>query len=295
MVFTKQYTFFKLSTNNVRQYMDIPKEIFLVSGVTSIFIMTGFLMIVATGIIMLVLVHQKKQVQYFREREQLKIMFEKEMLETQLEIQEQTFKNISQEIHDNIGQVLSLVKLNINTMNGEDAAALNEKITDSKHLISKAIHDLRDLSKSLNTDYVTEMGLNRSVKYELKMIQRTGIYDVQFKTTGKQYRLDQQEELIFFRIVQEALHNIIKHAKATTITVEMIFELQIFTLKITDDGAGFEAGKLQLNNYNGLGLGIRNMRNRAKMINTEFTIISKPAKGTSVMLMLALQTPKPLL
>ena len=272
--------------------MDIPKEILLVSGVTSIFIITVFLMIVATGIIMLVLVHQKRQVQYFREKEQLKVIFEKEILESKLEIQEQTFKNISQEIHDNIGQVLSLVKLNINTMDHNEPAALNEKIRDSKQLISKAIQDLRDISKSLNTDYVTEMGLTRSIEYELEMIQRTGSYKIQFNATGKLYRLEHQQELIFFRIVQEALHNIIRHAKATSVKVELLFEPEVFTLKITDNGVGFDSSQLAINNYNGLGLGIRNMHNRASMINTDFKLMSNVEKGTTIILTLPLQTPK---
>ena len=218
--------------------------------------------------------------------------YEKSILQTKSEIQEQTFKNISQEIHDNIGQVLSLVKLNINTMDCDEPKALNEKINDSKHLISKAIHDLRDLSKSLNTDYVTEMGLTRSVEYELEMIQRTGSYKIQFNKTGKPYRLDPQQELIFFRIVQEALHNIIRHAKATAINVELIFEPEIFTLKITDNGVGFDSSQLAINNYNGPGLGIRNMHNRANMVNTDFKLMSYVEKGTTIILTLALQTPK---
>src|SRR5450432_2905115 len=165
----------------------------------SIFIITVFLLIVAIGIIMLVLVYQKKQLQYLRDKEQLRVTFEKEILESKLEIQEQTLKNISQEIHDNIGQVLSLAKLNINTMSDATPEALQDKINDSKHLITKAIQDLRDLSKSLNTDYVTELGLSRSIEYELEMIKKTGSYEIQFGIEGKTYRLEPQQELILFR------------------------------------------------------------------------------------------------
>ncbi|HVZ96642.1 MAG TPA: hypothetical protein VG847_07190, partial [Chitinophagaceae bacterium] len=85
---------------------------------TTILIITIFLVAVATGIIFLVLVYQKKQLQYINEKKQLQAAYEKEILESKLEIQEQTFKTISQEIHDNIGQALTLVKLNINTMPG---------------------------------------------------------------------------------------------------------------------------------------------------------------------------------
>ena len=265
---------------------NLSDEIILIIGITI------SLLITAIGIISLFLIYRNKQLKYLQEKQIMQSQFQQELLQTQLEIQEQTFKNISQEIHDNIGQVLSLVKLNINTMDCGQPAALNEKISDSKHLISKAIHDLRDLSKSLNTDYVTEMGLTRSVEYELEMIKRTGSYEIKFNTTGKPYRLDPQQELIFFRIVQEALHNIIRHAKATSIKVELLFEPQIFTLKISDNGVGFDSSQLAINNYNGLGLGIRNMHNRASMIDTDFKLMSNVEKGTTVILTLPLQTTK---
>ena len=94
--------------------------------------------------------------------------------------------------------------------------------------------------------------------------------------------------LIFFRIVQEALHNIIKHAKASTIKLHLIFEPELFTLQITDNGVGFDAGQLEVNNYNSLGLGIRNMHNRANMINADFKLVSAIQKGTAITLTLPL-------
>ena len=273
--------------------MDISsKGIFLISGVASIFIVTIFLLIVAIGIIMLVLVYQKKQLQYLREKEQLKVTYEKEILSTQLEIQEQTFKNISQEIHDNIGQGLSLAKLNINTINVSDINGVQEKVDTSKQLITKAIQDLRDLSKSLNTDYVTDMGLVRSVEYELEMIQRSGSYAVNFDVQGKTYRLDPQQELIIFRIVQEVLHNIIRHAEATAIDVVFTFEPEKFILQIADNGIGFDASQLSSDNYDGFGLGLRNMNNRAKIINANFRLTSTLGKGTTVFLTLELNNTK---
>jgi two-component system NarL family sensor kinase len=260
--------------------------------ITLIIIASVFFIIVAIGIVILVLVYQKKQLHYLREKEQLKVTFEKEILGSKLEIQEQTFINISQEIHDNIGQVLSLVKLNINTMSDASPEALQDKINTSKHLITKAIQDLRDLSKSLNTDYITELGLIRSIEYELELIQKTGSHTVQFNIEGKTYRLEKQQELIFFRIVQEALHNIIRHAKATAIDVQLVFKPEIFTLKIADNGVGFDTSPQELNNYSTMGLGIRNMRNRANIINTDFKLMSTPEKGTTIILTLPLQKTK---
>jgi two-component system NarL family sensor kinase len=238
--------------------------------------------------IMSVVRYNRKMYAHMKEKLSMQSHFQQTLLQTQLEIQEQTFKNISQEIHDNIGQVLSLVKLNINTMDRDKPEPLQEKIDNSRTLITKAIQDLRDLSKSLNTDYVIELGLMRSIEYELEMIQRTVNCEIAFTANGKTYRLERQQELILFRIVQEVLHNIIKHSKATAINVTAVFEPETFTLTIADNGIGFDAGKIEDHNYEGFGLGIRNMHNRAKMINADYKLTSTLQKGTTVTITLPL-------
>lgn len=232
----------------------------------------------------------KKKMVHMEEKRKLQTEFKETLLQTQLEIQEQTLKNISQEIHDNIGQVLSLAKLNVNTMNCDEPEKLREKIADTKLQISKAIQDLRDLSRSLNTDYVIDMGLLRSVEYELEMIRKAGAIDTQLQVEGTSYRLEQQQELIIFRIVQEILHNIIKHAKATMISVQFNFRPELFSLSVSDNGVGFDASKLDSADYSGFGLGIRNMYNRAKMINTKFSLRSTPGEGVSIQLELPISS-----
>ena len=93
-----------------------------------------FILLIIIGIIILVMVYQKKQLHFLQEREHLKVVYEKQLLETQLEIQEQTLKTISQEIHDNIGQVLSLAKLNLNSIPPAETLAVATKIDDTKKL-----------------------------------------------------------------------------------------------------------------------------------------------------------------
>ncbi len=216
----------------------------------------------------------------------MKSSFEKELLNSQLEIQEQTLKNISQEIHDNIGQALTLAKLNLNMMSLENPVQLVQKIGNSKELVSKAINDLRDLSRSLNTDYVEEMGLLRSVEYELEMISKSGTLQTQLQITGQVYRFDRQKELITFRIVQEVLNNIVKHARADSIEVRANYTGDKMELIITDDGEGVDLSPLNRNDHSGFGLGIRNMHNRASLIGADFKIMSTIGKGTSVHLIL---------
>ncbi|MEO5995201.1 MAG: ATP-binding protein [Chitinophagaceae bacterium] len=207
---------------------------------------------------------------------------EQEVLKAQLEIKEQTLKNISQEIHDNIGQVLSLVKLNINTMNLEETDKLKEKILTAKLLITKAIHDLRSLSKILDSDYIIEKGLFQSIEYELQLVNKAGSYKTELLTDGVPYRLNHNRELILFRIFQEVINNIIKHAGATIIRAELAYKADGFTLKISDNGQGFDLTPLHKNDNFDFGLGIRSMQKRANLIGADFNIQSSIGGGTQV-------------
>jgi two-component system, NarL family, sensor kinase len=225
-------------------------------------------------------IYRRRHLRYLYEKQQLTLSFEQELLKTRLEIQEQTFRNISQEIHDNIGQVLSLAKLNISTMDISHPDNLIQKINDSEKLISKAIHDLRHLSHSLSTDYIADMGLTRAISYELEMIKKSGDYETVFLSDGSPYNLDRQKELIIFRIIQEVLNNIIKHAAAQKIIIYLLYRTEEFTLTITDNGKGFDL--TPLNDNTSFGLGIPNMHNRAQLIGSRFLISSTLDKGTSV-------------
>jgi len=239
-------------------------------------------------IILLIFLYQKRYYRYLQEKEQLRAEFAKESLRAQLEIQEQTLKNIAQEIHDNIGQELSLVKLTLNTIDTSKQTELIGKINTSKDLVSKAIQDLRDLSKSLNTDAISAMGLCRAIEYELEMISKTELCKTNLDIRGDIKKLDEKKELILFRIVQETLHNIIKHASASTINVSVKFENNKMELDIKDDGGGFNLVSANENTGSTMGMGLRNMYNRAKLINAEFTIDSNEDKGTEINLKLPL-------
>ncbi|MEK7226452.1 MAG: ATP-binding protein [Bacteroidota bacterium] len=214
--------------------------------------------------------------------EQLETYYQQELLQSQLEIQEQTFKNISQEIHDNVGQVLSLAKLNLNTMDLSKTEQLKDKIDNTLVQVSKAINDLRDLSKSFNTDTIASIGLLRAVENELEMIRKAGSLQPNFEITGAAGKIESQRELILFRIVQEVLNNIIKHAAATQINVTAIYSEKQLELTIADNGKGFELSADAKNESIATGLGIGNMNNRARLIGAGFSINSAAGRGTSI-------------
>jgi signal transduction histidine kinase len=240
----------------------------------------------AAFIIFFIFLFNRRKNKLMNDKILMKTQFQQELLRTQLEIQEQTLKTISQEIHDNIGQILSLAKLNLNTMDISKQDQLQEKIFDSKKLVSKAIQDLRDLSKSMNTDNIEALGLVRAIEYELEMIRKTG-FTTELNVEGTIIRLEPQKELILFRIIQEILNNIMKHAEATTIETKVVYATHEITIIVKDNGKGFDPAPLNDSNSNS-GLGIRNMHNRAKLIGADFSMISSTGKGTDALLVVPL-------
>jgi len=180
--------------------------------------------------------------------------------------------------------------LNLNTMPEMNDEALQQKIVNSKQLVSKAIIDLRDLSRSLDTDYVQEMGLQRAIEYEMEMIRKTGTIETKMIVEGTLFRLEKQKELIFFRIVQETFNNILKHAGAKTIKVNISYGPDSFTLLIKDDGKGVDLQSLNNGGNNKFGLGIRNMQSRAKLIGGDFNMTSIIGEGTEVKIILPNET-----
>lgn len=227
-----------------------------------------------------VLISRRKKNQLILEKDIQATNFRQELLNTRLEIQEQTFKNISQEIHDNIGQALSLAKLNLNTLNSPQ----EQRLEDTRNLVGKAIADLRDLSRSLHGEKIAELGLLIAIKEELKIIENTGKFGTQLHVNGRPVTLPAQTEIILFRIVQEALHNAVKHSGAKSCHVEINYTENSFSLSVKDDGKGFNPEQLLAAET---GIGLKNMRNRAGMIQADLKIMSTPEKGTTINVSLA--------
>lgn len=214
---------------------------------------------------------------YDKRNRNLKVYYQQELLRAKLEIQEQTFKTVSQEIHDNIGQILSLAKLNLNRIDAYAAMHDAQKLNDAKALISKSIKDLRNLSRALNADTISNIGLVKAIEIELKLLHNAEAKEVNLKIEGKVERLDAQKELILYRIFQESIHNIIKDTQASFVQVIFIFKKESFELVILDNSAGL-ADSIE----NNLGSGTQNMKSRAQLIGATWQRISAPETGTRI-------------
>lgn len=247
------------------------------------FYLFGFmatLLVLGFFLLLLTTLFSKKQQKNKAEKLKLINEFQQSLIEAQVQTQEQTLTNISQEIHDNVGQVLSLAKLKLNTINNENLdTEEKEKLSWSSELISKAIGDLRALSKSLNGEMFVDIGLYEAINREVQLLQSGGMVDVEFLSSGKSFSLPRQTEVVIYRIVQEGIQNILKHARAKKILISLDYKEPEMSLTISDDGIGFsETSKTS----GATGLGLRNMKSRAAYIGADLKIISVPQKGTQI-------------
>ena len=245
-------------------------------------VITAIIVLLATLIITLIYLYQKKQLAYHENLDKLKLDNEKNILKTQVEIQENTFENISREIHDNINLSLTLAKLNLNTINWNEKQKSETLINSCVDLLSKAINDLSDISKSMNPEIISNQGLINAIEKEIDRIAHTGHFKIKFAVTGEPIYMDAQKELVVFRIVQESINNIIKHAMATEIEIELHFKNDRLGLTIIDNGNGFCMETFDANPERKQKAGLTNMRTRAMMFNGNLKIKSNPGTGTNI-------------
>ncbi len=219
--------------------------------------------------------YQKKQIAYYKEMEELKATHENTLLQSQLEVQEQTFQHIAREIHDNIGQKLTLAKLYLNTVAYTDMDNVKFSVNDSLGLITDSISGLSDVSKSMGTEIILNNGLVKAIEIELSKLNKTGLYNGTSNVTGKEVFLNGNTEIVIFRIVQECINNFIKHAGGNCITVCLNYSWNQLALEIADNGKGFNPG-IASN-----GSGLININKRAAMLNGTCSISSNE-KGTNI-------------
>jgi signal transduction histidine kinase len=240
------------------------------------------MLLLAVILIRIVLFYQKKKFRLTQQLLEIDKQHAEALMQSRIEIQEETFKNISQEIHDNIGQALTFVKLNLNGISSVQEEHDKEKLNTSITMISKSIRDLRDVAKSINSDYVSQIGLSKAIGHQLNILQKSGSFETQFQEYGSIISLKPQDELILFRVVQELLNNIVKHAEATVINLQITYEAEELKIQVSDNGKGFDMETVNQSKKLSSGLGLSNMRNRVLLIKGQFMVNSIPAEGTTI-------------
>ncbi|MGJ8744115.1 sensor histidine kinase [Polaribacter sp.] len=238
-------------------------------GVQSVLIITSiFFLLMVSTIVILFTIYQRRKNTLLQEQEESKKRFEREIAETQIEIREETLRNISWELHDNIGQLLTLAKIQLQN-------ATPENIQEVSETISKGLKEVRSLSKLINPEALKNIELKDAVQLEIDRFNRLNFIDSTLEVTGKEKHIDQKSTIIIFRILQEFFSNTIKHSKATHLKVTLCFIENELKITAKDNGVGFSS-KTNISN----GIGIGNIKKRAELIGASAILTSEENKGT---------------
>ncbi|MCX8522696.1 histidine kinase [Chryseobacterium formosus] len=231
------------------------------------------LIIVLTMIFVYVIFIQKKTTLLIAQKEK-DMRFEKELATSQIEMKEQTLNYIGQELHDDLGQKLSVVRLRQNQLITKMKDSEKEELVELNELLGECIQDIRDLSKTLITEQVIHFGLIESLEREISKIRKLRLLTIELITQKHDIDITPKHGLILFRIIQESINNILKHSRAKNVLIKIEDNHEKLNILISDNGKGFNTSLKKD------GSGLKNMELRAKIIHAEFSIQSELDKGT---------------
>lgn len=248
----------------------------LALGIIIILLFVSLIVLFCAIIIKLYIQKIKKYNAVIYEKE---IEFQKIINESIIETQEQLFNAISQELHDDAGQQLTAINFQIENLKIDypNFEPRMQPLSDSIGGLSKS---LREISHLLNNSFISKNNLYHTIQSELDRINKHSKFSIAFEVESKpKKQFSETEKIMIFRIFQESLNNILKHAKATKINVT-ITESPNFEMTINDNGSGFNPDT-KLTNQS---IGLENMYKRARMIDYKLTIHSEPEKGITTTL-----------
>ena len=232
------------------------------------------MLVLAGSLFFFFITYQKRLLRKQLELNQVKQDQQKEILRNTIQAQEKERKRIAQDLHDEVGAMLSVVKLNIGRIEKQSEDKARQVAGETKSYLDEVITQVRGISRSLLPPSLEKLGLFSAIEDMANWVNKADEVKVACWKSGEAYRIDVKTELAIFRVVQEMVNNAIKHAEAETIFVNVRFASGI-SVVVCDNGKGFD-----LNEKMATGLGLKNLESRTEMVGARFKLKSKPGKGT---------------
>lgn len=227
--------------------------------------------------VIIYIIFLNKKAQFLNLKELYQLNFQQELANSQIEIKKQTLVYIGQELHDDIGQKLSVVKIMLNeALLKSSCKSGKEELQEMSNLIRDCIFDIRNLSSGLLSEDSTHFGLVENIKFEVNRLNKLKLIAVTFNCNHEDIDIDAKHSQILFRIIQEAINNVLKHSKAKNLDIFILVEENILYIDFKDDGKGMDVASAR--NFGGSGL--KNIEFRANLINAETEITSEENVGT---------------
>jgi len=223
------------------------------------------------------------------QREQLRALNEKLN-----EIQEAERKQLARELHDEMGQALTAISINLATIAQElppaSAKSFLERLNESKMLADQTLEQIRELSFNLRPAMLDDLGLVPTLRWYTKRYEKRGNISVKLQVRGLKERLPANIETALYRIFQEALTNVTRHAQASNVYLELRQHDSSVVAQIRDDGRGFDMKQILSKTTPKMSIGLLGMRERVVLLDGSFNIHSEPGAGTQILVEIPLET-----
>jgi signal transduction histidine kinase len=200
-----------------------------------------------------------------------------------VEAQETERRNIARELHDEIGQALTVMQLNLQAMlQSPGTEALSPRLNESLAVVERVLEQVRDISLNLRPPILDDLGLSPALRWYTERQAALVELKVEFQADPVEQRLDPVIETECFRVAQEALTNVVRHAQAKVVTVELRKVHGQLHLRVRDDGIGFEVVTVREKAVLGASLGLLSMEERAALAGGGLEFTSIPKQGSEV-------------
>ena len=235
-----------------------------------------------TGIVLFMLQYRKRVKLYEQEKQLTEALHQSELQHAKIEIQQLTMSDIGRELHDGIGQRMTLASIYLRQINSQlSPEALNEKSKEVGQILLETLNELRGLSKELTTDQDHLLNLSGLLQTEIERLLALQICEIQYDL--QQVSLIQSRKAKFIqRIFQEFVQNSLKYSACQKMDIRLMQQQDTITLQISDDGKGFDL------NAEFHGIGIANMKKRAALIGAELDLHTSPGQGSRMQLQIHL-------
>ncbi|MBK9419174.1 MAG: sensor histidine kinase [Flavobacteriales bacterium] len=235
---------------------------------------TLLMLVLSAVVVVLMVANRNRQNRHRAQLAEVRAQHAEEVRRVEREMVQQTLTEVGRELHDNIGQLLTVVRMGLGKLTAQvpnDAPA-----QQVKEYLDTTITEVRRLSRSLNVDRFADRALGDAITEECERVRRIGSVEVDLRITGTEPAFPADRKLVLFRLFQEALNNVLKHAKATRVEVRLD-HLDPTQLVVRDNGVGFDPQAT-----GAAGQGLVNMQRRATLIGARCSIDSTLGKGTEL-------------
>jgi len=199
--------------------------------------------------------------------------------------QESERQRIARDLHDETGQALTAIGMGLRGLSGK----LNSRSKDAletlhklENLSADSLKELERLISDLRPSHLDDLGLSATVRWCTNRIQEDSSIAIRVDISGDEHGLDDAKKIAIFRIIQESLNNIVKHAQASHVNIHLGYEEKNIRINVRDNGSGFDLDQLNLERSRRPSLGLAGMEERAALLGGSVSIQSRPGYGTEV-------------